>query len=278
VAAVAAMACVVVSTLVAQERAASPDARVVAEVAGRSILASDLQEKIASDRRQAVAENRLDAFGSKAAATALDQLIDVKLFAAAARDEGLLDRADVRHEIERLIDDLLAQTLVSERAQRVPLDEAAMRRYYDANPREFETPGRVRARHIVVRTEAEATALLGRLRRNADFVALARANNIDSTRDAGGDLGLVARGVMVEAFDRALFSLQVGEVSPVVQTPYGFHIVKVEGIEPPQRKPFNTVAGEVRQKMLQAEVQAWKTALLQKHPVRVHEHVLKSIR
>ena len=254
------------------------DTRVVAEVGGRRILAADLQAKIAADRRQAAAESRLEAFGSQAATEALSQLVDVKLFAVAAREEGLLARPEIQHEIEKLVDELLAQTLVSERAQRVPLDEAALRRYYDAHPEEFETPGRVRARHIVVKTEPEATALLGRIRRNADFAALAKTHNIDSTRDSGGDLGFVARGVMVEPFDRALFSLKVGEVSPVIQTPYGFHIVKVEATEPPARKPFSAAVADIRQKLLQAEVQAWKAALLEKHAVTVHEQVLKSIR
>ena len=254
------------------------DTRVVADVAGRQILAVDVRGKLAAMRKQAAAENRLEAFGSKATDQALDELVDVKLFAAAARDQGLLDRADVKHEIENAIDAVLAQTLVGERAQQVPLDEAVLRRYYDSHPTEFEAPSRVRARHIVVKTEAEATALLGKVRRNTDFAQLARANNVDATRDSGGDLGLIARGVMVEAFDRALFSLKVGEISPVIRTPYGYHIVRVEAIEPGTRAAFNVVAADIRQKVLQAEVQSWKAEILKKHAVKINDQVLKAIR
>jgi len=253
------------------------DGRVVADVAGRPILASDLRERLSAERKQAAAENRLDAFGSKAAALALDQLVDLKLFAAQARDEGLADRADVKHALENAIDTVLAQTLVGERAQKVPTGEEALRAYYDAHPQEFETPGRVRARHIVVKTEGEATALLGKLKRNADFVQLARANNIDATREKGGDLGLVKRGVMVEAFDRALFSLKVGELSPVIHTPYGYHIVRVDDVEAAARAPFNTVVADVRQKVLQAQVQAWKAEIARTHAVKINQQVLKSI-
>lgn len=263
--------------VIAQQPAA-PDTRIVAEVGGRRILASDLRARIVAERKQAVAENRLDGFGTKAASTALDQLVDVKLFAAAARAEGLLDRADVKHAIDTLVDDLLAQTLVAERAAALPIGAEALRLYYDANPREFELPHRVHGRHIVVKTEAEATALLGQVRRSGDFAALAAANNIDSTRGAGGDLGLVARGVMVEPFDRALFSLKVGEVSPVIRTPQGFHIVKVERIEPGARKPFTTVVAEIREKLLRANVQTWKASLAKIHPVTVHDQVLRSLR
>jgi peptidyl-prolyl cis-trans isomerase C len=258
---------------------AQRDTRVIADVAGRPILAADVQARVAAERKQAAAENRMAAFGTKAVDTALEQLLDVKLFAAAARDEGLPNRPEIRHAIEQAIDELLAQTLVAERAERLTLDEAALRRYYDANPRAFETPGRVRARHIVVKTEAEATALLGKARRSADFAQLARANNIDSSRDKGGDLGLIARGAMVDAFDAALFSLKVGEISPVIQTPYGFHIVKVEAIEPPSRIPFGPgLAGDIRQRILRGEIAAWKAEIRKKHPVSVNEQVLKSLR
>jgi peptidyl-prolyl cis-trans isomerase C len=253
------------------------DGRVVAEVGGRQILASDVRDRLMAERKQAAAENRLDAFGSKASALALDQLVDVKLFAAQARGEGLADRADVKHAIENAVDAVLAQTLVGERAQKVPTDEAALRAYYDAHPTEFETPGRVRARHIVVKTEAEATALLGKLKRNADFVQLARANNIDATRENGGDLGPIKRGVMVEAFERALFSLKAGETSPVIRTPYGYHIVRVEDIEPAARAPFNAVAADVRTRVLQAQLQAWKAEIVKTHAVKINEQVLKSI-
>jgi peptidyl-prolyl cis-trans isomerase C len=263
------------AAIAAQQR----DSRVIADVAGRPILAADVQARVAADRKKAAAENRMEAFGTKAVDAALEQLVDVKLFAAAARDEGLPNRPEVRHAIEQAIDELLAQTLVAGRAERLTLDEAALRRYYDANPREFETPGRVRARHIVVKTEAEATALLGKARRGADFAQLASANNIDSTRNKGGDLGLVARGAMVDIFDAALFSLKVGDIGPVIQTPYGFHIIKVESIEPPSRTPFGPgLAGDIRQRILRAEVLAWKAEIRKKHAVSVNEQVLKSLR
>jgi len=254
------------------------DVRVVAEVRGQPILAADVQQQLAANRKQAAADGRLDAFGSKAPAVALDQLIDVKLFALAAREQGLDQRADIRRQIEKLVDQFLAQTVVGERAAQLPLGDEVLRRYYEGHLAEFEQPGRVRARHIVVKTQAEAESILGRLRRNADFVQLARASNIDSTRDTGGELGWVARGVMVAGFEKALFSLKVGEVSPVVQTPFGFHLVKVEEIESPARKPFESVMAEVRQKVMQADILAWKASLRETLTVKVNEQVLASIR
>jgi parvulin-like peptidyl-prolyl isomerase len=163
-------------------------------------------------------------------------------------------------------------------AQRTDLGEAALRAYYTAHAGAFHAPARVRARHIVVRTENEAVSLLGRLKRNADFAALAREHNTDNTRASGGDLGWVARGVMVKPFEAALFSLRVGEVSPIVRTPFGFHLAKVEEIEAPRPKPFENVAADVRQQLLTAEIESVRDALAKAHPITVDTTVLKSIR
>jgi peptidyl-prolyl cis-trans isomerase C len=254
------------------------DVRVVADVKGQPILVADVQQQLAANRKQAATEGRLDAFGSKAPAIALDQLISTRLFALAAREQGLDQRADIRRQIDQLVEQFLAETVVAERAAQIPLGDEALQRYYEAHPAEFEQPGRVRARHIVVKTQAEADAILGRLRRSADFVQIAKASNIDSTRDTGGELGWVSRGVMVPAFETALFALKVGEISPIVQTPFGFHVIKVEEIEAPVRRPFEGVRAEVRQKVLEVEILAWKAALREKNPVRVNEQVLRSVR
>jgi peptidyl-prolyl cis-trans isomerase C len=266
------------TSLGAAAQQAARDVRVVADVKGQPILVADVQQQLAANRKQAAAEGRLDAFGSKAPAVALDQLVSAKLFSLAAREQGLDQRADIRRQIEQLVDQFLAETVVAERAAQVPLGDEALRRYYEAHPSEFEQPGRVRARHIVVKTQAEADAILGRLRRSADFAQIAKASNIDSTRDTAGELGWVPRGVMVPAFEKVLFALKVGEISPVVQTPFGFHVIKVEEIEPPVRRPFERVAAEVRQKVLEADILAWKASLREKHTVKVNEQVLSTVK
>ncbi len=87
----------------------------------------------------------------------------------------------------------------------------------------------VRARHILLETEGEAKEVLERLKGGEDFAALAKELSQDpATKEKGGDLGWFPRGLMVPEFDEVAFALQPGEVSDVVQTPYGFHIIKVE--------------------------------------------------
>jgi parvulin-like peptidyl-prolyl isomerase len=86
----------------------------------------------------------------------------------------------------------------------------------------------VRASHILVSTEAAAKDILQQLRGGAKFAALAKEYSLDSsTAPKGGDLGYFSTGMMVEAFDKAAFSLKPGEMSGIIQTPFGYHILMV---------------------------------------------------
>ena len=85
---------------------------------------------------------------------------------------------------------------------------------------------KIRVRQIVVVSRAEADAVMDRLKDGADFVQLAREKSIDSSRDRGGDLGFFGPGEMIPEFEEAAMLLDVGELSGVVQTPMGFHILK----------------------------------------------------
>lgn len=117
--------------------------------------------------------------------------------------------------------------------------------YSDADlEREWQTQGprqEVRARHILLRTPENATQpQRDSVRRaaeairaqaaaaGADFAALARQHSQDASKDNGGDLGFFGRGSMVPQFEEAVFALQPGQVSPVVQTPFGYHVIKLE--------------------------------------------------
>jgi parvulin-like peptidyl-prolyl isomerase len=153
-----------------------------------------------------------------------------------------------------------------------------LRQHYDAHLDAYREVPRVRARHVVVKSDAEAFAILGKLRRHADFAALAREHNVDSTRENGGDLGWVRRGAMVPAFEQALFALRPGEVSQPIRTPYGFHLVQAIEIEPTRTKPFATVADDVRAKVIAEAVAAARAELAKRHPARIDAAALKAAR
>jgi parvulin-like peptidyl-prolyl isomerase len=129
------------------------------------------------------------------------------------RKEVGLSEADYRRTIEA---DLLFSKLQDLFASRVPTTEE-----------------QVHARHILVETEEEAQTVLARLEAGEDFVSLAKELSTDeSTREDGGDLGWLPRGVMVPEFEEAAFALQPGETGDIVQTSFGYHIILVEERDP----------------------------------------------
>lgn len=91
---------------------------------------------------------------------------------------------------------------------------------------------KVNARHVLVKDKKQAEELLVKLQGGADFIAIAKEFSIEpGAKDSGGDLGFFAKGAMVKPFEDAAFALKPGEISSVVETEFGFHIIKCEGVK-----------------------------------------------
>jgi peptidyl-prolyl cis-trans isomerase D len=143
----------------------------------------------------------------------------------------------------------------------VTLTEADARKYYDDNQKEFEQQEQVRARHILIRspesageeTKAEARqraeAALTRVKDGADFATVATEVSEDSSASNGGDLGFFRRGMMVPPFEEAAFSLQPGQTSDIVETQFGFHIIKVEERKEAGVLPFEEKRAQIEDKL-----------------------------
>ena len=145
------------------------------------------------------------------------------------------------------------------------VDDTALRGYYAQNRDRFEVPDRIRASHILFMTdgeaeeelkesEAEAAKVLEEVRAGADFAARARRYSEDpGTADKGGDLGWVTRGQMVPDFEKQAFLLEAGQVSDVIKTEYGFHIIKVHERQSAQIQSFEEVREEIRAELIQEQ-------------------------
>jgi parvulin-like peptidyl-prolyl isomerase len=86
--------------------------------------------------------------------------------------------------------------------------------------------GKIRCAHILVKNEAIAQAVLEKIKQGESFAKLAEQYSIDGSRKHGGDLGLFGRGEMVRPFEEAAFKLNKGDVSGIVKTEFGYHIIK----------------------------------------------------
>ena len=85
---------------------------------------------------------------------------------------------------------------------------------------------KIRCAHILVEKFTDAQKLLERLRKGEDFAKLAAENSIDGSRRRGGDLGWFGRGMMVKPFEQAAFALEKGQISDLVKSEFGYHIIK----------------------------------------------------
>src|SRR6185436_308148 len=138
--------------------------------------------------------------------------------------------------------------------------DAEVKEFFDKNPDKFE---RVRASHILIavpqkaddatvqKARTKAANLLKQARASKDFAELARKNSDDGSKAKGGDVGYFARGTMVPQFTDVAFALKPGDISDVVQTQYGLHIIKVTDRQPPTPQLLAEVGGQIRDFLFQ---------------------------
>ncbi len=162
-------------------------------------------------------------------------------------------RAPEQAKIEYVVLD--AQAL----AAGISVPEEELRRYYDENIARYTTAEQRRASHILIaadkdapadqraKAKAKAEALLEQLRRNpGDFAELARKNSDDPGSAArGGDLDFFGRGAMVKPFEDAVFAMKPGEISNVVETDFGYHIIRLDAVRGGEKKPFAAVRAQI---------------------------------
>jgi peptidyl-prolyl cis-trans isomerase D len=141
----------------------------------------------------------------------------------------------------------------------ISVSDADVKSYYDQNLKHYTEEEQRRARHILIKVDkdasdaeraaakAKADKLLAEVRKNpSDFARLAKENSQDpGSAQQGGDLGFFDRDMMVKPFAEAAYKLKEGEISDVVRTDFGYHIIQLTGIKPASVKPLEAVKGEI---------------------------------
>jgi peptidyl-prolyl cis-trans isomerase C len=241
--------CLLLGLVSASSVALSADPVVASVRGGASITADELMSEVL--RLPAPAQAQALARAADLAQAAQNLAIRREL-ARQAEADSLPNDPAVAAALRSARERVLAEAALARLEGKAP-DKAALERLarsqYDASPEKFETPEQVRVRHILVsakacEAEARARDLLAQARQpGADFAALAKANSDDPGSAArGGDLGFSARGKMAPAFEAAAFALkQPGDLSDVVKTEFGYHVIRLEERKPASRQPFEAV-------------------------------------
>jgi peptidyl-prolyl cis-trans isomerase C len=200
--------------------------------------------------------------------------------------EGQKAGYDTDPEIQRQVDDmrkrLVVQRLMREYQKPPEITDADAQKYYDDNPNLYSTT-QIKASHILVKDESEAKAIHDEVVKDpSKFAELAKEKSTDKTSGAkGGDLGKFGQGRMVPEFEKVAFALKPGEISEVVKTQYGFHVIMITERDDGERKPFDQVKEQIkatlRNKALQDSMQGRFDQLKSQAQLKIDDAALGKI-
>jgi peptidyl-prolyl cis-trans isomerase C len=195
-----------------------------------------------------------------------------------------LSLAQVRDEARNTM--LVQKLLEQEVAGKIEVKPADISAFYEKNPDRFKQPEAVKASHVLIAVpqgsdeaakkaaRAKAEDVLKQARAGTDFAALAKKYSNDASAPHGGDLGFFPRGQMVPPFEAAAFALEPGKVSDIVETPFGFHVIKVTEKRPARTVPFSEVAAQIEQYLRQEQQQEKTKAFIDQLKTRGKVEVL----
>jgi peptidyl-prolyl cis-trans isomerase C len=175
------------------------------------------------------------------------------------------NEVELRRQLERnaIIQEMVARATSSVES----ISEAEIQTFYEENPQFFEQGEQVAARHILISTQgvtdedvleekrAQAEEIKEELEAGADFASIAQERSEGPSASRGGDLGTFGRGQMVPAFEETAFDLEVGEISPIVETQFGYHIIEVTERIEGGATPLAEVRPNIQQYLVQEKQQ-----------------------
>ena len=191
----------------------------------------------------------------------VDAIIDRKIVANIAEKEGLLKDERVKKRLTFTRDSILQDMYIGKYINDT-LTEDKLRKIYEEESAKHEPEDEVHARHILLKTEEEAKAVIEELGKGGDFVELAKTKSTGPSGPRGGDLGFFEKKTMVPEFAAAAFAMKPGEHSKEpVKTEFGWHVIKVEARREGKKPTYEDMAQEIRQREAQKASVALMTKL-----------------
>lgn len=258
----------------------------VATVNGQPISRSTFDQRLEGSPmgrtvlQQLVQETLIDQYAKNNNITVSDAEVDQREnqikanFPTGSWDEMLkargLTETDVRSALREQI--ILDKAL----AKDVTITPAQIKKYFDQNHATFDKPEQVSARHILVPNLAMANMVEAKLKAGGNFADLAKQYSTDpGSKAKGGDLGEFKRGQMVPAFDKYAFSAPIGQISPPIKSPFGYHIIQVESRTPGQKATLASATPQIvdtlRQQQEAPLIQPFLQGLQQKATIVVND-------
>ncbi len=197
----------------------------------------------------------------------LENLVQLRIVGAEARAQKIDKEKKMTAAVRDLVDSRLAQEYITRKlaALKQP-GEKEIEAFYKANQEKFQVPAMVKAQHILIKAgpdakpeqvaaaQAKAESVLKEAQAGGDFAKLAEKYSEDEmSKSRGGDLGSFSKDQMIPEFSEAAFNLKKGEVSKVVKTGYGFHIIRVNEIQPARVMELKEASGPIAANLYKQE-------------------------
>ena len=245
--------------------------KVAAVVNGRVITTKELDDRLTGMGQSA------GSLSADQKSRLLDQMVVETILLQEANQRGLSRDAEVSrllHEAEKQI--LIGRLLEALRKEKeAPVTDEQVAQFYEANKDKFKQPDSYRVSHILVADAETAKKALDRVKGGEPFAKVAEELSIDPSKSRGGDIGFFTKGQVIPEFEEAAMKLKAGEISGVVQTPLGYHIILLTEQKPAHQKPLEEVKDQIRQGLQgqrgQQAVQSLIQELRSKAQVKIKE-------
>jgi parvulin-like peptidyl-prolyl isomerase len=190
----------------------------------------------------------------------IEGMVTQQLVFEDAKKTGILESKEYKQELQVLMErmkmQLAAKVWEQQQFEAINVDAKEVKSYYDTKPDEFVDKEQVRARHILMKTQDEADAVIKSMKGltgdklKVEFTAQAKSKSTGPSAAKGGDLGYFPRGQMVPSFNDAVFAMKEGTISSEpVQSQFGYHIIYLEDKKPAQKMSFDEVKNFIEQRL-----------------------------
>ncbi len=181
----------------------------------------------------------------------LDQMISEKLLIQEAKNMGLEEDNDVLEQIKKMAEQILVQVLIErEILDKIKVNDEEVLEYYELNKDSFTEKEQVYLYNILIETEEEAQDVLEQLKAGGDFSEIAIEKSTGPSAVQGGDLGYLTRGTIIPEIEEVVFTLELEELSEIIKTDFGFHILKITEKKPETVKTLEEVKEDIIQTLL----------------------------
>ncbi|WP_297434159.1 peptidyl-prolyl cis-trans isomerase [Sulfurimonas sp.] len=234
-------------------------AKTLVTVNGQAITQADVNTELMSatqGRVNQIPPARLAMFKKQV----LQQLIGKEIIFDDAKKSGILNSPEYKNEYNKLLNrmkkELAIQVWQKKLLGSIKISNKELKDYYNKNKDEFNEKESVHARHILVKTKAQAEKIISELKGlsgqklKEKFIELAKKDSTGPSGPKGGDLGYFAQGQMVPAFNSRVFSMKKGTITLTpVKTEFGYHVIYLEDKKPAMTKTFNEVKTFIEQRL-----------------------------